>query len=177
MTPRGLRARERQGLEAILHHPCDASSLRRAQALLWLDRGESVQEVATRLQLSRQVIYNWVRRFDLRAALPVAARVADGLRPGRPRTVTGVIDPVLEVVLEQDPHDWGYTHGVWTASLLQQHLAEVHQLYVSRPSVSLALVRLRIRWKRPRHHLARRSPTWRQAKGGFGPAWRRGPTR
>jgi len=48
-----------------------------------------------------------------------------------------------------------------------QHLAEVHHLRVSRVSVNLALGRLRIRWKRPRHLLARPSPTWRQAKGGL----------
>jgi hypothetical protein len=49
---------------------------------------------------------------------------------------------------------------------LRQYLEDVHDLSVSRQSVSLALVRLRIRWKRPRHHLALRTPTWRQAKGG-----------
>lgn len=170
MTLMVLRSRARQGLEEIAHRPGDANSLRRAQALLWLDEGESVQAVAARLHLSRQAIYNWLRRFEQRTSLPLAVRVADGIRPGRPRTVRGVIDPVVEMIIDHDPHDWGYSHGVWTASLLQQHLAEVHQLYVSRPSVSLALTRLRIRWKRPRHHLARRSPTWRQAKGGSGQA-------
>jgi hypothetical protein len=60
---------------------------------------------------------------------------------------------------------------------LQQYLEEVHQLGVSRPSVSLALARLRIRWKRPRHHLARRSPTGGQAKGGLKRAWRRATVR
>ena len=176
MTPKVLRSRERQVLEEVIHHRCDANSLRRAQALLWLDEGESVQEVADRLQLSRQAIYNWITRFRARGQLPIAARVADGVHPGRPRTVTGVIDPLLDAVMADDPHDWGYTHGVWTASLLQHYLAEVHQLHVSRPSVSLALARLRIRWKRPRHHLARRAPTWRQAKGGSGRAWRSVPT-
>jgi hypothetical protein len=33
--------------------------------------------------------------------------------------------------------------------------------------VSLAIRRLRIRWKRPRHHLTLCPDTWRQAKGGF----------
>jgi len=32
--------------------------------------------------------------------------------------------------------------------------------------VRLAIQRLRIRWKRPRHTLALRPATWRQAKGG-----------
>jgi transposase len=173
MTPFVLRPRERQVLEELTLHPPTANSLRRAQALLWLDEGESVQEVAERLQLSRQAIYQWITHFHARATLPIAARVADGSHPGRPRTVWGVIDPLLDAVIDSDPRDWGYEATVWTAPLLQQYLEEVHQLGVSRPSVSLALARLRIRWKRPRHHLARRSPTWGQAKGGLKRAWRR----
>ena len=177
MTPFVLRPRERQQLEELRRDPPAANSLRRAQALLWLDAGESVQEVAERLQLSRQAIYQWITRFHARSPLPLAARVADGLHPGRPRTVGGVIDPLLDAVIDGNPRDWGYEATVWTAPLLQPYLQEVHHLQVSRPSVSLALVRLRIRWKRPRHQLARRSPTWRQAKGGSKRAWRRASAR
>jgi transposase len=166
MTPCVLRPRERQVLEELALHPSDAKSLRRAQALLWLDEGESVQEVAERLHLSRQAIYKWLTHFYTRSMLPIVARVADGQHPGRPRTVWGVIEPLLAAVIGRNPRDWGYEASVWTAPRLKQYLEEVHQLQVSRPSGSLALARLRIRWKRPRHHLARRSPTWRQAKGG-----------
>src|SRR5262245_9320469 len=177
MTPFVLRLRERQGLEELTLHPPPANSLRRAQALLWLDEGESVQEVAERLQLSRQVIYKWITHFHARATLPMVGRVVDGRHPGRPRTVWGVIDPLLDALIDHKPQDWGYAATVWTAPLLRHHLEEVHQLRVSRPSVSLALARLRIRWKRPRHHLARRAPTWRQAKGGLKRAWWRAPAR
>jgi transposase len=177
MTPVELRPRERQVLEELTLHPPTASSLRRAQALLWLDEGESVQEVAERLQLSRQAIYQWVTHFHACPHLPIAARVAAGSHPGRPRTVWGVIDPLLAAVLDSAPRDWGYEATVWTAPLVQPSLAEVHQLGVSRPSVSLALARLRLRGKRPRPHLARRAPTWGQAKGGLKRAWRRAPVR
>ena len=54
----------------------------------------------------------------------------------------------------------------WTNALLRQYLADAHVLAVSRKSVSLALARLHIRWKRPRHELALRPETWRQSKGG-----------
>ena len=171
MTPFMLSSRERRVLEELSEQPQDARGLRRAQTLLWLDEGESVQEVAERLQVSRQAIYKWVTHFRARTTLPIAARVADGVHPGRPRTVQGVIDPLLEAVIDRDPSDWGYTATVWTAPLLRHYLEEVHRLRVSRPSVSLALARLRIRWKRPRHHLSRRAPTWRQAKGGSNTAW------
>ena len=37
---------------------------------------------------------------------------------------------------------------------------------VSRKTVGRAIARLGIRWKRPRHQLARRPDTWRRSKGG-----------
>ena len=74
MTPFVLRPRERQVLEELTLHPPTATSLRRAQALVWLDEGESVQEVAERLQLSRQAICQWITHFHARATLPHLAR-------------------------------------------------------------------------------------------------------
>ena len=166
-----LNNRERQGLEDLMGHPTEATALRRTQALLWLDGGESVQEVADRLRVSRQAVYKWLAQFQERKAFSLQIRVAPGARSGRPRTVRGVIEPLIDTVIDSNPREWGYQATVWTAPLLVQYLAEVHHLRVSRASVSLALVRLRIRWKRPRHQLARRSPTWRQAKGGSNAAW------
>lgn len=162
-----LRRRERQGLKALSRQPEDARSLRRTLALLWLDEGVAVQEVAERLQVSRQVVYTWASRFQTRQAMPLAVRVADGRRSGRPPVIQGVIDPLIAAVIDHDPQDWGYQAAVWTASLLTHYLRESQALEVSQRSVSLAIARLRIRWKRPRHHLARQSPTWRQAKGGL----------
>lgn len=177
MTPFRLNYRERQGLEDLMGHPTEATALRRIQALLWIDGGESVQEVADRLRVSRQAVYKWLAQFQARKAFSLQARVAPGTRGGRPRTVHGVIDPLIDAVIDSDPHEWGYQATVWTAPLLVQYLEDVHHLSVSRPSVSLALGRLRIRWKRPRHHLARRSPTWHQAKGGLNTAWPRARAR
>ena len=88
-----------------------------------------------------------------------------------------VIEPLLDPLLDQDPRERGYQATVWTAALLQHYLEAAQGIKVSRQSVSLALLRLRIRWKRPRHHLALRSPTWRQAKGGSNGDWRSGNAR
>lgn len=104
----------------------------------------------------------------------MAARLRPGSRSGRPRTVHGIIDPLILEVIDRDPRDLGYRSTVWTAPLLRQYLQEVHHLVVSRPSVSFAIDRLGLRWKRPRHDLARRATTWRQAKGGSNAAWRAG---
>jgi transposase len=171
VIPFRLNYRERQGLEDLMRHATEATALRRTQALLWLDGGESVQQVADRLRVSRQAVYTWLTHFQARQAFALQTRVAPGRHSGRPRTVHGVIEPLIDAVIDRNPRQWGYQATVWTAPLLVQYLEEVHHLRVSRASVSLALGRLRIRWKRPRHQLARRSPTWRQAKGGSNTAW------
>lgn len=138
-----LNAKDRQQLKAMSHRAKDARALRRVLALLWLDQGESVQNVAKRLGVSRQIVYQWVERFEERQDLALEARINDGLRPGRPRTVTGVIDPLIAEVLEQKPEDWSYSGREWTSGNLARYLLEVHQIAVSRRSISFALVRLR----------------------------------
>ena len=161
-----LSGSERRYLEFfVLHAPSGRESCR-AQALLWCDGGEPVPEVADRLQVSRQTVYNWIDRFQQREEADLDGRLRDADRPGRPPSALGIVDPVLDALIDQDPRSYGYSATVWTADLLQRHLRERHGIDVSRKSVSRALARLRVRWKRPRHVLSRRPETWRQAKGG-----------
>jgi transposase len=161
-----LTKRERQRVEEGAAHTDEAKALRRAQALLWCEGGETTREVATRLGVSQRTIFNWGARFQERRGLETPSRLGDGPRSGRPRTALEVIDPLLDGLIEQDPRELGSRAAVWTAPLLRHYLETEQGIRVSRQSVSLALARLRVRWKRPRHHLALRSPTWRQAKGG-----------
>src|SRR5918999_5998512 len=99
MTLISLTAQEREGLKDLAARTLHAGELRRAQALLWLDAGESVQEVAGRLRVTCQTIYNWTKRFQVHSTLDVPARLAPSHRTGRPRTVHGIIEPlILEVI-------------------------------------------------------------------------------
>jgi len=166
MTRQTLPTKEKKASEWLVTRTQDAQQLRRVQALLWLDQGDTVPEVADRLRLSRQVIYKWVAQFHSRQSRESAPRVTPGARRGRPRTAHGIIDPLSVTVIERDPRDLGSRSTVWTAPLVTQYLWEEPDLTVSRPSVSRAMARLGFRWKRPRHRLARRPTTWRQAKGG-----------
>jgi transposase len=161
-----LNSRQIAQLEKFLTSRPDARQLKRAQALLWLADGDSVEEIATRLRVTRQTIYNWVERFEAREGLNLKDRLADGARGGRPPTALEIIDPLIDKIVEKDPREIGYRSTIWTASLLKQYLEEKHQIEVSTSSVRLAIDRLRIAWKRPRHTLALRAPNWRLAKGG-----------
>jgi transposase len=146
--------------------------LRRAQALLWLASGYGLADITQRLCVCRRTVYYWVKQYDSREADDIAGRLSATPRSGRPRTAHGVIDPLIESVIDTDPRELGYRSTVWTAGLLRQHLSHAQHLAVSQRSVSYALARLGIRWKRPRHRLALRAPFWRQAKGGSNAAWR-----
>ena len=152
--------------EDLVTHTPLARERCRAQALLWLADGASVEQIAELLQVSRQTISNWTERFRPREGLDLRARLRDAPRSGRPPPARGIIDPWIEAVIDRDPRELGSHSTVWTAALLIPHLKRVHGVEVSRKRSSAALARLGIRWKRPRHELALRPETWRQSKGG-----------
>jgi transposase len=160
-----LCPKETSSLETLLTASKDVRQLKRAQAILWLYEGDSVDKVAQRLRVSRQTIYNWVARFTARTDVSIDLRVADAFRSGRPRTALEIIDSLIDAVIDLDPRQFGYRSAIWTAPLSQQYLAQKHAIEICDKSVRLAIDRLRIAWKRPRHRLALRSESWRQAKG------------
>lgn len=171
MTRFKLSRREHQKLTHLMAHTAEAAILRRSQALLWLDQGESVAAVAARLGVSRQLIYYWIDLFHRDTPADLASRLAVGARSGRPPTFKGIIDPLIDEAIDHDPRLFGYNSTVWTAPLIAYHLQSEHGHETSVSSVRLALARLELTWKRPRHRLALRSPTWRQAKGGLKRGW------
>jgi transposase len=166
MPPIVLPDRLRGELEGLVARTPLAQELSRALALLWIADGRPVVEVAELLRVSRQSVYNWVDRFERRDGQDLRSRLLDAPRSGRPATASGVIDPLIAAVIDEDPRDLGYRSTNWTAGLLVRYLKRSHGIEVSRRSVGLAIDRLGIRWKRPRHQLALRPATWRQAKGG-----------
>ena len=161
-----LSDRQRGELQDIVSHTPVAKERCRAQALLWIADGADVAEVAELVQVSRQTVYNWLSRFQGRAELDLRARLLDAPRLGRPRTAGGTLDELVAAVIDGDPRDFGYHATVWTAPLLSRHLRDHHAIEVSDRTVSRAIDRLGMSWKRPRHELALRPTTWRQSKGG-----------
>ena len=166
MAPLNLSPRQRSDLEYMATHSPASNECCRAQALLRLDEGESAEQVAESLRVSRRTAYYWRERFHDLDARDLRQRLADAPRPGRPRTGDGGVDSWVAAVIDTDPRTLGYHQTVWTAPLLVRYLEDRHAVAVSRKTVSRAIARLEIRWKRPRHQLARRPDTWRQSKGG-----------
>jgi transposase len=129
-----------------------------------------VGEVARRVRLTRQAIYSLARRYAERQGCPIAARVSDAPRSGRPGTKLAHVLAVLAPLLGQSPQVYGYRASCWTVPMLQAQIQRQTHEAASDDLIRRGLKQLRYRYKRPRFVLSRRSPTWRQAKGGSKPA-------
>ena len=112
MTDPVLNPTERAMLEDVIAHTQHARMVRRAYGILWLDDGESVRAIAERLGISCRTVYNWAERFLERDGLELEARLADATRSGRPCIAQGVIDPLIDAVIDTDPRELGYRSTV-----------------------------------------------------------------
>lgn len=166
MTIEQLSAKDRRALDALLASSADGQVLRRAIALKQWDEGLEITRIAAMLQVNRRSIHNWLARLSNDENVSLAQRLSDGPRSGRPSHIKGVIDPLIDCVIDASPMTYGYQATAWTASLLRTYLAEQHGIQASLQSVRLAVRRVRVKWKRPRYTLSLRPKTWRQAKGG-----------
>jgi transposase len=158
-----LTPAQRAGLRRLARGSRDSRAVRRALALLDLDRGEPVTGIARRYGVSRETVYQWAARLGRGG--PPAGRLRDAPRSGRPAAKRRAAEELLRAALPTDPRRYGYRHPAWTAPLLRRHLRR-RGVEASEATVRRALRRLDYRWKRPRFVLSRRDPHWRQAKGG-----------
>ena len=165
-----LSYRARLTLGTIAQGSASGREVRRAQALLWLAAGESVQDVARRLTVSRQMLYALIERYESRRESPVRERIQDADHPGRPASQRLLVVTEIQVLLKQPPADYGYRGYVWTNGMLKRQIEKKHSISVSEDTVQRALYAIDYRCNRPRYVLARRDPHWQQVKGGSQPA-------
>src|SRR4051812_11470889 len=99
MAPLILAPRQRSDLEYLASHSPVSKERCRAQALLWLDEGESAEQVAEVLRVSRRTVYYWRERFHDRDGHDLRRRLADAPRPGRPRAGDDGVDPWIATVI------------------------------------------------------------------------------
>jgi transposase len=102
----GLRlyARVRAALQEIVARSKDVPQLRRAQALLALAAGATVASVARQMRVARNTVYNWAGRFLQRPG-PIADRLTNGERSGRPDTLFQDLLEQVPALLERKPPD------------------------------------------------------------------------
>src|SRR5262245_61066892 len=149
-----LTRRERRELERMIETGPGGREVRRAQALIWLHEGVSVQEVARRTRLTRQAIYALVGRYQKRHGQPMETRIGDRARSGRPATKLNHALKVLGPLLQASPQQYGYRAACWTVPMLKVQVDKLAQMSASPDLIRRALKGLRYRYKRPRFVLS-----------------------
>ncbi|MBV8269564.1 MAG: hypothetical protein JO252_24845, partial [Planctomycetaceae bacterium] len=114
MAPLLLAPRQRLEVGYLAGHTPAAKESGRAQAPLWRDEGETPEQVAAALRVSRRTIPSRVERFHDRHDLGMGERLSDAPRSGRPRAGGGRVDAWIAEVLDTDPRDLGYHPTAWT---------------------------------------------------------------
>lgn len=143
-----LASSERRQLREQMRSTSDARAVRRCGALLRLDRGDPVAEVAVDLGVSRQSLYNWKRKF-----VRQGNGLSDAERSGRPSVWRPRHVRRLQQALDESPREVGFQAVSWTAGLLKAHLQEVLDFDVSTRSIRRKLHDLEYVWKRFRYRL------------------------
>jgi transposase len=145
-----LTSSQRRRLRVQLRSAEASRFYRRLLALLELDRGKSVSEVAASLDVTRQSVYNWASTF---AACPDPAALRDRYGIGRPSVWTEELQALLLDSLEQRPDELGYAGLNWTVALLREHLHRHGGRRLSDDTIRRQLDQLGYVWKRFRYVL------------------------
>jgi transposase len=145
-----LTAGQRRKLQVQLRRADHAAYYRRLLAILELDRGRPVAEVADLLRVTRQSVYNWAGAF---AADPAPAALRDHYGVGRPSAWTEPLQALLLAALGRRPAELGYAGVNWTVPLLQEHLYRRGGVWMSDDTVRRRLGVLGYVWKRYRYVL------------------------
>ena len=143
----------RRRLSQALAQAHDVRLYRRLQAVAEIAEGEPVVAVAKRARVGRGTVYRWIERY-LAERAPSA--LADGKRPGRPRTTPALTDSKLRQLLMSEPCRFGYDASTWTVPLLATHLRK-QGLVISARTLRRRIRAARFRWKRPRYVYSERA--------------------
>ena len=162
-----LAGSARKQLREIVRNGVSTREIKRAQALLWRHEGHPVGAIAIEQQVTARTIQRWVRQYQAQAGQALARRIQVGKPPGRPAKQLKLACRVIGQVWDKDPRRYGFRALVWTVPMLRCLIHQRTQTWLGSATLRRALRSLRYRYKRPRLVLARRSPTWRQAKGGL----------
>jgi transposase len=150
MSPVRLTPQQRFRLRRQLRTTDDLDLYRRTLALLELDRGSPVTEVAIRLGVGRRSVHRWIAAYRHH---PVPRSLVTHHSPGRPTAWTEDARAILRASLDQPPDHFGYQATGWTVPLLQSHLALWGLTDRSDASLRRQLHALGYVWKRPRYVL------------------------
>lgn len=151
-----LNEQQREELRRVARQGQPAHLRSKALAMLGLDEGRSVGEVAGSLRVSRQAVYNWRRRYLEQGV--GAWRV----RAGRGRKPRADLQQLQDYV-RQSPRHFGVPQTRWTLASLARTVPSLAGF--SPYGVQKALARAGISYKRGQPSLHSPDPEYAQKKG------------
>jgi transposase len=159
---RGLDGHDRRRLNAAVRAIKGARHLRRAQAVLLYCQRRPMPLICSATGLSRQSVYNALRRYRRRRR---PADLADRPRAGRPRVAPRLGRRSVVAALRVDPRAAGFNATTWTVALLARYLSARLRVSVGPRTLRRRMREAGLRWKRPRHVYHEADPHRAQKKG------------
>lgn len=158
----GLNGHDRWKLRVAVRCITDVRHLRRIQAVLLLCQHRPMKLICLATGLSRQSIYNALRRYRRRHK---TADLRDRLRSGRPRVARAVTCRSIAAALHVDPRSAGFNATTWTAALLARYLGHHLRTAITPRTLRRRMHAAGLRWKRPRYVYHLRDEHAAQKKG------------
>lgn len=133
---------------------------RRAQAIWFSCRGETVQQIAQLLAVSERSVWNWFaayRKHGLKG-------LRDKPIPGRTPSLTPRQEGKLVAITRQSPATAGLSGYTWNCRLLSEWLRKALHVHLSDEWVRQILLKHGLRFRRPKLVLTSPDPGYAQKK-------------
>ena len=141
---RAVTDEERQAVMQLAHsRTAPARAVERGRVVAAALDGETVEEIAVRLRLSRNTAYLWLHRF----AQQGVAGLTDRGRSGRPRTYPGEQVGEIVATARTKPKTLGLPFASWTLDRLVAYLAEQKGITMPRSRLDAVLLSAGLRWR------------------------------
>lgn len=137
---------QRQGIRSMAQGHPDADTRCRAQIVVALVQGKSVQDIVQVLQCSSTLVYKVSHRFDEQGRAGLMDRREDNGEV----VVTKAVRNCVWALAASTPRKFGHRRPTWTQELLVRVLAKRTGVSVSRSTMCRLLRRLKIRLGRPK---------------------------
>jgi transposase len=161
-----LTEEQRRELEAISREEGDVRYVRRAQAVLFLDKNQDISSISALTGLGRRQIFSY-RRLYVEQGL-------EGIAPKRHKAKKCLLTraqraEIIDILQNKAPKDFGYEQSYWSTGVLGALIKEVYGVeYASRTSHYVLFKEAKMSFHKPgrvyEKHDAARAESWREEK-------------